>query len=105
MRTLDAGQKTVNRWSVAAVILFALGLAALGTEAIFAQAGQLGRWTTLPYLMPINPIHLALLNNSKVLVVAGSGNVATETNYRAALWDLQAGTISDRKSTRLNSSH
>ena len=93
MRTLDAGQKTVNRWSVAAVILFALGLAALGTEAIFAQAGQLGRWTTLPYLMPINPIHLALLNNGKVLIVAGSGNDATVTNYSAAVWDPQTGTI------------
>src|SRR5438128_7874745 len=93
MRTLDAGQKTVNRWSVAAVILFALGLAALGTEAIFAQAGQLGRWTTLPYLMPVNPIHLALLSNSKVLVVAGSGNDATVTNYSAAVWDPQTGTI------------
>ena len=26
--------------------------------------------------MPINPIHMALLNNGKVLVVAGSGNVS-----------------------------
>src|SRR5437867_4791426 len=93
MRTLDAEQKSVTRWSVAAAILFGLGLAALGTQTILAQAGQLGQWTTLPYLMPINPIHLALLNNGKVLVVAGSGNVATETNYRAAVWDPQAGTI------------
>src|SRR5438093_13198087 len=43
--------------------------------------------------MPINPIHIALLNTGKVLVVAGSGNVATETNYQAAVWDPQAGTI------------
>ena len=94
MLMLNAKQRTINRWSVAAAILFGLVLAALSTQAILAQAGQLGRWTTLPYLMPINPIHLALLNNGKVLVVAGSGNVATETNYRAALWDPQAGTIS-----------
>src|SRR6266850_705857 len=94
MLMLNAKQRTVNRWSLAAAILVALSLAALSTQAIFAQAGQLGRWRTLPYLMPINPIHLALLNNGKVLVVAGSGNVATETNYRAALWDPQAGTIS-----------
>ena len=94
MLMLNAKQRTINRWSLAAAILFGLVLAALSTQAILAQAGQLGRWTTLPYLMPINPIHLALLNNGKVLVVAGSGNVATETNYRAALWDPQAGTIS-----------
>src|SRR3989442_12582825 len=93
MLMLNAKQRTINRWSVAAAILFGLVLAVLSTQAILAQAGQLGRWTTLPYLMPINPIHLALLNNSKVLVVAGSGDVATETNYRAAVWDPQTGTI------------
>ena len=48
---------------------------------------------TLPYLMPINPVHLALTNDGKVLVVAGSGNVATETNYRAVVWDRVAGTF------------
>src|SRR6267378_4051640 len=94
MLMLNAKQRTVNRWSLAAAILVALSLAALGTQAIFAQAGQLGQWRTLPYLMPINPIHLALLNNGKVLVVAGSGNVATEKNYSAAVWDPQAGAIS-----------
>src|SRR6267378_2791969 len=94
MLMLNAKQRTVNRWSLAAAILVALSLAALGTQTIFAQAGQLGQWRTLPYLMPINPIHLALLNNGKVLVVAGSGNVATEKNYSAAVWDPQAGAIS-----------
>jgi len=43
--------------------------------------------------MPINPVHLALLRNGKVLVVSGSGNVATETNFRAGLWDPQTGKI------------
>src|SRR6266446_4256313 len=38
------------------------------------QANVQGQWSTLPYLMPINPIHVALLSNGKVLVVAGSGN-------------------------------
>jgi PKD repeat protein len=55
-----------------------------------AQAGTVGKWTTLGYTMPINPVHIALLNNGKVLVVSGSGNVATETNFRAAVWDPQA---------------
>ena len=52
-----------------------------------------GQWQTLPYTMPINPVHMALLNNGKVLVVAGSGNVATETNWRAAVLDLALGQV------------
>jgi hypothetical protein len=43
--------------------------------------------------MPINPVHLALTNDGKVLVVAGSGNVATETNFRALVWDPVANTF------------
>jgi len=58
-----------------------------------SPAGTLGQWATKPYLMPINPVHLALLRNGKVLVVSGSGNVATETNFRAGLWDPQTGKI------------
>jgi len=43
---------------------------------LMAQANIPGRWRTLTPLMPINPIHVALLRNGKVLVVAGSGNCA-----------------------------
>ena len=43
--------------------------------------------------MPINPVHVALLYNGKVLIVSGSGNVAGNTNFQAALWDPQTGTI------------
>ena len=57
-----------------------------------AQTGQ-GQWQTLPYTMPIDPVHAALLNNGKVVIVSGSGNVAGNTSFRAALWDPQAGTI------------
>ena len=60
--------------------------------SLLAQTGQ-GQWQTLPYTMPINPIHAALLYNGKVLIVSGSGNVAGNTNFQAALWDPQAGTI------------
>ena len=38
------------------------------------QAQTVGKWSTLSYTMPINPIHVALLYNGKILVVAGSGN-------------------------------
>jgi PKD repeat protein len=58
-----------------------------------SQAGVIGQWTTLSSLMPINPVHLALLRNGKVLVVSGSGNVATETHFQAGLWDPQSGAI------------
>src|SRR3989475_4199417 len=39
-----------------------------------AQTNVQERWSTLPSLMPINPVHVALLPNGKILVVAGSGN-------------------------------
>jgi Domain of unknown function (DUF1929) len=59
-----------------------------------------GKWSTLPYLMPVNPIHAALLYTGKVLIVSGSGNDAnnafpinTTPNYRAAIWDPQSGKI------------
>src|SRR5215471_9526744 len=42
--------------------------------AAMAQASVQGQWSTAPNLMPINPIHVALLPNGKLLIVAGSGN-------------------------------
>ncbi len=90
---LTEEQRTKNWLSVAAILLLVITVLIIATQGVAAQAGLQGRWTTLPYLMPINPVHMALLNNGKVLIVAGSGNVATETNYRAAVWDPQAGTI------------
>ena len=44
--------------------------------------------------MPINPVHLALTNDGKVLIIAGSGNVASEQNFRGAVWDPQLDTLS-----------
>src|SRR5580704_4418417 len=70
------------------------------------QANVQGQWSTLPYLMPINPIHAALLSNGKVLVVAGSENCPPSqsgcptgppygppNNSGALLWDPVAGAI------------
>lgn len=59
-----------------------------------AQANVQGQWQTLPNLMPINPVHAALLRNGKVLVVSGSGNVPTNTSFQAAVFDPGSGTIS-----------
>ena len=70
-------------------VCLVIGLAVTVPDT-FAQKGQ---WQTLPYTMPINPVHTALLYNGKVLIVSGSGNVAGNTNFQAALWDPQAATI------------
>src|SRR5689334_17149661 len=60
---------------------------------LLAQSSSIGQWQTLPYTMPINPVHSALLHNSKVLIVSGSGNVAGNTNLQAAIFDPATGTI------------
>ena len=79
-------------WTLrAGVGLVGLALAlTTSNSALRAQAGSAGQWTTLPYLMPINPVHSALMNNGKILIVSGSGNVAAETNFRSAVLDLQS---------------
>jgi hypothetical protein len=72
----------------AAAICFA-GLPALAG----AQANVQGQWKTLQNLMPINPVHAALLRNGKILIVSGSGNVAGNTNFQAGIFDPQTGTV------------
>ena len=86
---------------------FALSvLLTLWVPIAMAQANVQGQWNTLPYLMPINPVHAALLSNGKVLVVAGSGNCPPSqsgcpagppygpaNNSGALLWDPVAGSI------------
>jgi hypothetical protein len=61
--------------------------------SVRAQASVQGQWQTLPNLMPINPVHAALLHNGKVLIVSGSGNLPTNTNLQAAIFDPGTGTI------------
>jgi hypothetical protein len=39
-----------------------------------AQPAQSGRWDTLPFDMPINPVHVALMHTGKVLVISGSAS-------------------------------
>jgi hypothetical protein len=51
-----------------------------------------GRWVTLPYELPLNPVSTTLLHTGKVLIVAGSENdPANNTHgteyYRAAIWN------------------
>jgi hypothetical protein len=58
-----------------------------------AQVATQGQWTTLPSLMPINPVHMALMHNGEVLIVSGSGNVPSNANFEAAVWNPQTGAI------------
>ena len=60
---------------------------------IEAQPQQSGRWDTLPFTMPINPVHVALMHNGKVLIVSGSGNDPDNHNLQAAVWDPKTSTI------------
>ncbi len=53
------------------IFLLLLGIS---WTAAMAQVGVQGQWSTASYQIPINPIHSALMNNGKILVVAGSGN-------------------------------
>ena len=57
------------------------------------QPAQRGRWDTSPELMPINPVHVALMFNSKVLVISGSGNDPNNKDFQAGVWDPASGTV------------
>ncbi len=55
------------------LLALSLVVAALVPKAL-AQADVKGQWSTLNYSMTINPIHVTLMHNGKILVVTGSGN-------------------------------
>jgi hypothetical protein len=84
------------RRAVALLTIF-VGILGAASEQAVAQAPVTGQWVTLPYPMPINPIHMGLLHTGKVLIVAGSENNPTEHKLqlsKAAVWDLGGGNIS-----------
>jgi hypothetical protein len=49
-------------------------LLVMSKPGLMGQVQTIGKWSTLSYTMPINPIHVGLLYNGKILVVTGSGN-------------------------------
>jgi hypothetical protein len=61
--------------------------------AVTTQPAQTGRWDTLNQLMPINPVHVALMHNYKILVVSGSGNDPNNKNFQAGVWNIPSKTI------------
>ena len=78
-------------------VFFTLILAMFAMTAISAaQPNVQGQWTTLPNSMPINPVHVALMNNGNVLVVSGSGNYPanlTSNNLTATVWNPGTNTF------------
>jgi hypothetical protein len=79
-----------SRRVVGLAIMILGALAAPGL--VTAQANITGQWQTLPTTMPVNPIHVGLMRTGKILVVAGSENDASQTVYRAAVYDPKSGT-------------
>jgi fibronectin type 3 domain-containing protein len=79
-------------------LCFFLGLALLFSQSLAptlrAQVNTVGQWQTLSTQTPINPVHIALMHNGKVLIVSGSGNLPSDTSYMAAVFDPATGTIS-----------
>src|SRR5258706_10297825 len=74
-------------------LVFAFLLLLTSGGSAWAQASVQGVWQTLPQTMPINPVHATLLHNGKVLIVSGSGNLPTNSNWQAAIFDPATGTI------------
>src|SRR5215469_10000334 len=64
------------------------------------QRAATGQWTTLPFLMPVNPVHMALMHNGRVLIVSGSGNLPSNTSFAAAVWDPQSGNLTTQSLAR-----
>ena len=83
----------VARTRTVVIALLVAACALLAPRPSAAQTNVVGQWTTLPYTMPINPIHVALVRTGKVVIVAGSEYDATKTVYRAAVWNPATGSI------------
>jgi hypothetical protein len=88
-------EPSARRWRLRALtyLLAAVALLALHAPATFGQANVTGTWQTLPTLMPINPVHTALMPNGKILVVSGSGNYPQQTTFMVGVWDPSNNSI------------
>jgi hypothetical protein len=81
---------------LATLAMMFLTVSAAAPGGAQAQLNVTGQWSTLPYLSPINPIHVALLKDGKVLIVAGSENNDASTVYKAAVWNPVTGAFSQQ---------
>jgi len=76
-----------------ALVVLALLVMAASAPLGGAQSNVKGQWKTLPAQMPLNPVHVTLLANGKILVVAGSGNYPAITSFQAGVWDPATNTM------------
>ena len=93
MRSADRPTRSPERTiriSILAAVVSTFGLLSPWSSNPSAQAGANGQWQILTGSqneVPVNPIHVGLMTDGRVLLVAGSGNDETETNWRATVWD------------------
>jgi Domain of unknown function (DUF1929)/Legume lectin domain/PKD domain len=76
--------------AAAALTIF---ISLLYVSSAHAQANVQGTWQTLPTVMPINPVHTALMHNGKIVIVSGSGNYPQQTVFNAGVFDPVADTV------------
>jgi fibronectin type 3 domain-containing protein len=84
---------------VGLVFLLCLIVSPVSTPPAAAQSSVQGQWQTLVTQAPINPVHMALMDNGKVLVVSGSGNDKTVTFFQAGVWDPATDTMTTQPLT------
>src|SRR5579862_7624692 len=81
------------------IIVLMLSLLGLGATSVYAQANVTGTWATLPTQMPINPVHVFMMHNGQVLIVSGSGNLPSDDDYEAAVWNPQTDAVTTQPIT------
>ena len=73
-----------------AISFLALGALTFGFQpSAGAQANVQGQWQTLSTGVPINPVHMSLMQSGEVLIVSGSGNLPSDTDFMAGVWNPQ----------------
>ncbi|HZR28153.1 MAG TPA: galactose oxidase-like domain-containing protein [Terriglobales bacterium] len=89
--------KIASHVAVILRVLVSLFLTGSFVPCLLGQVQTQGQWQTQGYQLPINPIHVALMHNGKILLVAGSGNNANNLGsgiLKSAVLDPQSGAIS-----------
>src|SRR5215831_18584489 len=89
---MDLGCSTSIMRSCYVVLLLGFFQSCFMSVPAQGQAPSVGQWQTLTNTMPINPIHIALMNNGKVLVVSGDGYNFNSETFQAGVFDPATGT-------------
>jgi fibronectin type 3 domain-containing protein len=86
-------------WSRTAFLIGSVFLSLGAFQPSLAQVNVQGQWQNLSTLAPINPVHVALTHDGKVLIVTGSGNDKTVSYYQAGVWDPQTDSFTTQPLT------